>query len=159
MTLPDKRVWRTSCVEALFHKCWFIFITLVYSSIIPNNVCACCNERVYDLGPSCFVLSVQTAVNDCEVGLVCGGKGCSVVLLVGYDVQSAYTPDGVLHITGAPRFNHSGRVTVYRFDGENVTVTQTLKGEQVASKPQPQTIWVDLAKKDHIYPQKTKETI
>ncbi len=63
-----------------------------------------------------------------------------MVLLLGYDVQSAYTPDGVLHITGAPRFNHSGRVTVYRFDGENVTVTQTLKGEQVASKPQPQTI-------------------
>lgn len=56
-----------------------------------------------------------------------------MVLLAGYDVQSAHTPDGVLYITGAPRFNHSGRVTVYRFDGENVTITQTLKGEQVAS--------------------------
>lgn len=52
---------------------------------------------------------------------------------VGYDVQSAYTPNGVLYITGAPRFNHSGRVTVYRFDGENVTITQTLKGEQIGS--------------------------
>lgn len=54
-----------------------------------------------------------------------------MVLLVGYDVQSAYTPNGVLYITGAPRFNHSGRVMVYRFDGENFTITQTLNGEQV----------------------------
>uniref|UniRef100_A0A672NQX4 Integrin subunit alpha 1 n=1 Tax=Sinocyclocheilus grahami TaxID=75366 RepID=A0A672NQX4_SINGR len=52
---------------------------------------------------------------------------------IGYDVQSAHTPHGVLYITGAPRFNHSGRVTVYRFDGENVTITQTLKGEQIGS--------------------------
>ncbi|KTF93139.1 hypothetical protein cypCar_00015698 [Cyprinus carpio] len=50
---------------------------------------------------------------------------------VGYDVQSAHTPSGVLYITGAPRFNHSGRVTVYRFNEENVTITQTLKGEQL----------------------------
>lgn len=64
---------------------------------------------------------------------MCGGKGCSVVLLAGYDVQSAHTPHGVLYITGAPRFNHSGQVTVYRFDGENVTIIQKLKGEQVAS--------------------------
>lgn len=54
-----------------------------------------------------------------------------MVLLAGYDVQSAYTPNGVLYITGAPRFNHSGRVMVYRFDGENFTITQTLNGEQV----------------------------
>ncbi|XP_026130342.1 integrin alpha-1 [Carassius auratus] len=52
---------------------------------------------------------------------------------VGYDVQSAHTPHGVLYITGAPRFNHSGRVTVYRFDGENVTISQTLEGEQIGS--------------------------
>uniref|UniRef100_A0A8C1A1Q4 Integrin subunit alpha 1 n=1 Tax=Cyprinus carpio carpio TaxID=630221 RepID=A0A8C1A1Q4_CYPCA len=52
---------------------------------------------------------------------------------VGYDVQSAHTPSGVLYITGAPRFNHSGRVTVYRFNEENVTITQTLKGEQIGS--------------------------
>uniref|UniRef100_A0A8C1I2H0 Integrin subunit alpha 1 n=1 Tax=Cyprinus carpio carpio TaxID=630221 RepID=A0A8C1I2H0_CYPCA len=52
---------------------------------------------------------------------------------VGYDVQSAHTPHGVLYITGAPRFNHSGQVTVYRFDGENVTIIQKLKGEQIGS--------------------------
>ncbi|XP_063066230.1 integrin alpha-1 [Engraulis encrasicolus] len=52
---------------------------------------------------------------------------------VGYDVQSAYTPGGVLYITGAPRYNHTGRVTIYRFDGENITITQTLKGEQIGS--------------------------
>lgn len=40
-------------------------------------------------------------------------------------------PTGVLYITGAPRYNHTGRVIVYRFDGENVVVTQNLEGEQV----------------------------
>lgn len=54
-----------------------------------------------------------------------------VSLSSGYDVQSASTPDGILYITGAPRYNHTGRVTIYRFDGQNITVTQTLKGQQV----------------------------
>lgn len=49
----------------------------------------------------------------------------------GYDVQSAYTPSGVLYIAGAPRYNHTGRVIVYRFNGTNVKVTQNLEGEQV----------------------------
>ncbi|XP_066507809.1 integrin alpha-1 [Hoplias malabaricus] len=52
---------------------------------------------------------------------------------VGYDVQSAYTPSGVFYITGAPRFNHTGRVTIYRFDGETINITQNLKGEQIGS--------------------------
>ncbi|KAL7846842.1 hypothetical protein SRHO_G00218220 [Serrasalmus rhombeus] len=52
---------------------------------------------------------------------------------VGYDVQSAYTPSGVFYITGAPRFNHTGRVTIYRFDGKNISITQNLKGEQIGS--------------------------
>uniref|UniRef100_A0A8C2CBD8 Integrin, alpha 1 n=1 Tax=Cyprinus carpio TaxID=7962 RepID=A0A8C2CBD8_CYPCA len=74
-------------------------------------------------------------------GTVVMQSGQNVVVLAGYDVQSAHTPSGVLYITGAPRFNHSGRVTVYRFNGENVTITQTLKGEQVPSESQTQTIW------------------
>lgn len=49
----------------------------------------------------------------------------------GYDVQSAYTPSGVLYIAGAPRYNHTGRVIVYRMNGTNVTVTQNIEGEQV----------------------------
>lgn len=52
---------------------------------------------------------------------------------VGYDVQSASTRDGVLYITGAPRHNHTGRVVVYRLEGKKVTITQTLKGEQIGS--------------------------
>ncbi|KAK3549938.1 hypothetical protein QTP86_016875, partial [Hemibagrus guttatus] len=52
---------------------------------------------------------------------------------VGYDVQSAYTPSGVLYIAGAPRYNHTGRVIVYRMNGTNVTVTQNLEGEQIGS--------------------------
>jgi len=68
-----------------------------------------------------------------------------VVVLPGYDVQSAYTPNGVLYITGAPRFNHSGRVLVYRFDGENFTIIQTLKGEQVhIHNHNLKQFWVDL---------------
>lgn len=53
----------------------------------------------------------------------------------GYDVQSASTPDGVLYITGAPRYNHTGRVVIYRLNKENntvIVVSQILKGEQVS---------------------------
>ena len=51
----------------------------------------------------------------------------------GYDVQSAATPDGTLYIAGAPRYNHTGRVVLYRLDEKDkVVVTQILKGEQVS---------------------------
>lgn len=50
----------------------------------------------------------------------------------GYDVQSASTPDGVLYITGAPRYNHTGRVVIYRLnETNNIAVSQILRGEQV----------------------------
>ncbi|XP_077099170.1 integrin alpha-1 [Siphateles boraxobius] len=75
-----------------------------------------------------FVVPKKNTFHDPEVQRYEGMAG-----YVGYDVQSAYTPNGVLYITGAPRFNHSGRVMVYRFDGENFTITQTLKGEQIGS--------------------------
>uniref|UniRef100_A0A3Q3VMZ6 VWFA domain-containing protein n=1 Tax=Mola mola TaxID=94237 RepID=A0A3Q3VMZ6_MOLML len=53
---------------------------------------------------------------------------------LGYDVQSASTPDGVLYITGAPRYNHTGRVVVYRLNENNqIVVSQILKGEQIGS--------------------------
>lgn len=53
---------------------------------------------------------------------------------LGYDVQSASTPDGVLYITGAPRYNHTGRVVIYRLDEDNnVVVSQILRGEQIGS--------------------------
>uniref|UniRef100_A0A8D3DJB7 VWFA domain-containing protein n=1 Tax=Scophthalmus maximus TaxID=52904 RepID=A0A8D3DJB7_SCOMX len=53
---------------------------------------------------------------------------------LGYDVQSASTPDGVLYITGAPRYNHTGRVIIYRLNEENnIVVSQILKGEQLGS--------------------------
>ncbi|KAG7271548.1 hypothetical protein CRUP_004011, partial [Coryphaenoides rupestris] len=53
---------------------------------------------------------------------------------LGYDVQSASTPDGTLFITGAPRYNHTGRVVLYRLDANHsVVVTQILKGEQIGS--------------------------
>uniref|UniRef100_A0A673WYA7 Integrin subunit alpha 1 n=1 Tax=Salmo trutta TaxID=8032 RepID=A0A673WYA7_SALTR len=52
---------------------------------------------------------------------------------VGYAVQAASTPNGVLYITGAPRYNHTGRVIVYKLDGGVITVTQVLKGDQIGS--------------------------
>ncbi|CAJ1070776.1 integrin alpha-1 [Xyrichtys novacula] len=53
---------------------------------------------------------------------------------LGYDVQSASTPDGVLYISGAPRYNHTGRVVIYRLnENNNVVVSQILKGEQIGS--------------------------
>ena len=55
------------------------------------------------------------------------------VFSAGYDVQSASSPNGVLYITGAPRYNHTGRVVIYHLDKNNkVVVSQILKGEQVS---------------------------
>lgn len=50
---------------------------------------------------------------------------------VGYDVQSASTHKGVLYITGAPRYNHTGRVVIYRMVDGSISVSQILKGDQV----------------------------
>lgn len=56
----------------------------------------------------------------------------------GYDVQSASTDDGELYITGAPRYNHTGRVVIYRLDADNnIVVSQILKGEQVSLNRPP----------------------
>uniref|UniRef100_A0A671UNV5 Integrin, alpha 1 n=1 Tax=Sparus aurata TaxID=8175 RepID=A0A671UNV5_SPAAU len=53
---------------------------------------------------------------------------------IGYDVQSASTRAGELYITGAPRYNHTGRVFIYRLNEENkIVVSQILKGEQIGS--------------------------
>lgn len=50
----------------------------------------------------------------------------------GYDVQSASTQKEVLYITGAPRYNHTGRVVIYRLnEDKKVEIVQTLNGEQV----------------------------
>ncbi|KAM3599106.1 uncharacterized protein V6R79_000109 [Siganus canaliculatus] len=61
-----------------------------------------------------------------------GYEGLSGYL--GYDVQSASTPDGELYISGAPRYNHTGRVVIYGLDEKNnIVVSQILKGEQIGS--------------------------
>ncbi|XP_017263420.1 integrin alpha-1 [Kryptolebias marmoratus] len=52
---------------------------------------------------------------------------------LGYDVQSASTPKGVLYIAGAPRYNHTGRVVIYRMKEGSINVSQILKGEQIGS--------------------------
>lgn len=53
---------------------------------------------------------------------------------LGYDVQSASTSEGELYITGAPRYNHTGRVVIYRLDANNrIVISQILKGEQIGS--------------------------
>ncbi|XP_071321704.1 integrin alpha-1 isoform X2 [Trachinotus anak] len=52
----------------------------------------------------------------------------------GYDVQSASTPNGMLYIAGAPRYNHTGRVVIYRLNEKNnIVVSQILKGDQIGS--------------------------
>lgn len=54
-------------------------------------------------------------------------------LSAGYDVQSASMSEGELYITGAPRYNHTGRVVIYRLDENNrIVISQILKGEQVS---------------------------
>ncbi|OXB80171.1 UNVERIFIED_CONTAM: hypothetical protein H355_011629, partial [Colinus virginianus] len=52
---------------------------------------------------------------------------------LGYTVNSALTPGGVLYIAGQPRYNHTGQVIIYKMEGREVQVLQRLKGEQIGS--------------------------
>lgn len=67
----------------------------------------------------------------CVLDVTMGGMH----VCAGYDVKSATTRDGELYITGAPRFNHTGRVIIYRLNGSDVVISQILKGEQVSGHP------------------------
>uniref|UniRef100_A0A8C5X8I3 Integrin subunit alpha 1 n=1 Tax=Malurus cyaneus samueli TaxID=2593467 RepID=A0A8C5X8I3_9PASS len=52
---------------------------------------------------------------------------------LGYTVNSALTPGGVLYIAGQPRYNHTGQVIIYKMEGKDVKVIQRLNGEQIGS--------------------------
>uniref|UniRef100_A0A8B9G3C4 Integrin subunit alpha 1 n=1 Tax=Amazona collaria TaxID=241587 RepID=A0A8B9G3C4_9PSIT len=52
---------------------------------------------------------------------------------LGYTVNSALTPGGVLYIAGQPRYNHTGQVIIYKMEGKEVQVLQRLNGEQIGS--------------------------
>lgn len=54
--------------------------------------------------------------------------------LVGYTVNSATIPGDVLYIAGQPRYNHTGQVVIYRMEGGDIRILQTLRGEQVSLK-------------------------
>ena len=57
-----------------------------------------------------------------------------ISLLLGYTVSSATTPGDVLYIAGQPRYNHTGQVVIYRMEGRDIRILQTLNGEQVSFK-------------------------
>ncbi|MXQ81173.1 hypothetical protein E5288_WYG012687 [Bos mutus] len=52
---------------------------------------------------------------------------------LGYTVSSATTPGDVLYIAGQPRYNHTGQVVIYRMEGRDIRILQTLNGEQIGS--------------------------
>ncbi|XP_075432374.1 integrin alpha-11 [Ascaphus truei] len=54
---------------------------------------------------------------------------------LGYTVTSVMTPQRVrLYVSGAPRFNHTGKVIIFSMHGnENLTIHQALRGEQIGS--------------------------
>lgn len=102
-------------VSARFHECF----TVVYANTRPVTYKYGCQGSGLDgLEEGAWCCSeIESSVCFCSAG---------------YDVQSASTPDGVLYIAGAPRYNHTGRVVVYRLNKKNkIVVSQILKGEQV----------------------------
>uniref|UniRef100_A0A8C2PLS5 Integrin alpha-1 n=1 Tax=Capra hircus TaxID=9925 RepID=A0A8C2PLS5_CAPHI len=52
---------------------------------------------------------------------------------LGYTVSSATIPGDVLYIAGQPRYNHTGQVVIYRMEGRDIRILQTLNGEQIGS--------------------------
>ncbi|XP_014397760.1 PREDICTED: integrin alpha-1 [Myotis brandtii] len=69
---------------------------------------------------------------------------------LGYAVNSATVPGGdVLYIAGQPRYNHTGQVIVYRMEGGDVRILQTLRGEQIGSYFGSVLTTVDIDKDSH----------
>ncbi|XP_072108597.1 integrin alpha-2-like isoform X1 [Mobula birostris] len=53
---------------------------------------------------------------------------------LGYAVTSLVTPDSVLYVAGAPRFQHTGQIVIYAVGlNDKVVIKQTQKGEQLGS--------------------------
>eukprot|EP00079_Xenopus_tropicalis_P009244 XP_002933090.2 PREDICTED: integrin alpha-1 [Xenopus tropicalis] len=52
---------------------------------------------------------------------------------LGYTLSSASVHGEEIYIAGQPRYNHSGQVIIYKFNGEEIEVLQTLNGEQIGS--------------------------
>uniref|UniRef100_A0A8C8YG23 Integrin subunit alpha 1 n=1 Tax=Prolemur simus TaxID=1328070 RepID=A0A8C8YG23_PROSS len=52
---------------------------------------------------------------------------------LGYTVSSAAASGDVLYIAGQPRYNHTGQVIIYRMEGGDIKILQTLRGEQIGS--------------------------
>uniref|UniRef100_H3B732 Integrin subunit alpha 11 n=1 Tax=Latimeria chalumnae TaxID=7897 RepID=H3B732_LATCH len=54
---------------------------------------------------------------------------------LGYTVSSVMTAnEGMLYVAGAPRFNHTGKVIIFKLNNNgNLTILQSLKGEQIGS--------------------------
>ncbi|XP_060047904.1 integrin alpha-1 [Erinaceus europaeus] len=52
---------------------------------------------------------------------------------LGYTVNSATVSGNVLYIAGQPRYNHTGQVVIYRMEGRDIKILQTLSGEQIGS--------------------------
>lgn len=52
---------------------------------------------------------------------------------LGYTVNSATVFGDVIYIAGQPRYNHTGQVVVYKMEGEDINILQTLSGEQIGS--------------------------
>ncbi|MEE6458195.1 hypothetical protein FKM82_000208, partial [Ascaphus truei] len=52
---------------------------------------------------------------------------------LGYTVTSASVSGEEIYIVGQPRYNHTGQVIIYRMNGKEIEILQTLNGEQIGS--------------------------
>ncbi|EPY80168.1 integrin alpha-1 [Camelus ferus] len=59
--------------------------------------------------------------------------GERIFALEGYTVNSATVPGDVLYLAGQPRYNHTGQVIIYRMEDGDISILQTLSGEQIGS--------------------------
>ncbi|XP_072272789.1 integrin alpha-1 [Pyxicephalus adspersus] len=52
---------------------------------------------------------------------------------LGYSVISASVKGGEIYIAGQPRYNHTGQVIIYKMNGRDINIIDTLKGDQIGS--------------------------
>lgn len=56
----------------------------------------------------------------------------SCVTVAGYSTSVGEKNNAPLYFAGAPRFEHTGQVVLFRHDGKNWIVVQRINGDQVS---------------------------
>ncbi|OWK02106.1 hypothetical protein Celaphus_00017999, partial [Cervus elaphus hippelaphus] len=123
-----KRQFLMYLLTTLCRRVWLWLGEYFESSTLPKNAldCFCVSVTSFKMGTGSLKKAVWS--NGMWPGVLSERP-----LLICYTVNSATIPGDVLYIAGQPRYNHTGQVIIYRMEGRDIRILQTLNGEQIGS--------------------------